>query len=117
MSSAKRPIIIIGESVLELKSSEYIIEGFKNFLLKNNLINKDWNAFNFLPQNASTVGLTDLNILPNDNMKKNSFFDKLNNNQFKLLYLLGSDNLEIKKIMNLLFIKVAMETEVQKLLI
>ena len=82
---------------LELKSSGYIIEGFKNFLLKNNLINKDWNAFNFLPQNASTVGLTDLNILPNDNMKKNSFFDKLNNNQFKLLYLLGSDNLEIKK--------------------
>ncbi len=97
LSSAKRPIIIIGESALELKSSEYIIEGFKNFLLKNNLINKEWNAFNFLPQNASTVGLTDLNILPNDNMKKNSFFDKLNNNQFKLLYLLGSDNLEIKK--------------------
>ena len=30
-------------------------------------------------------------------MKKNTFFDKLNNNQFKLLYLLGSDNLEIKK--------------------
>ena len=97
LSSAKRPIIIIGESALELKSSEYIIEGFKNFLLKNNLINKDWNAFNFLPQNASTVGLTDLNILTNDNMKKNTFFDKLNNNQFKLLYLLGSDNLEIKK--------------------
>ena len=97
LSSAKRPIIIIGESALELKSSEYIIEGFKNFLLKNNLINKDWNAFNFLPQNASTVGLTDLNILTDDNMKKNTFFDKLNNNQFKLLYLLGSDNLEIKK--------------------
>ncbi len=97
LSSAKRPIIIIGESALELKSSEYIIEGFKNFLLKNNLINKDWNAFNFLPQNASTVGLTDLNILSKDNMKKNTFFDKLNNNQFKLLYLLGSDNLEIKK--------------------
>ncbi len=97
LSSAKRPIIIIGESALELKSSEYIIEGFKNFLLKNNLINKDWNAFNFLPQNASTVGLTDLNILTDDNMKKNTFFYKLNNNQFKLLYLLGSDNLEIKK--------------------
>ena len=97
LSSAKRPIIIIGESALELKSSEYIIEGFKNLLLKNNFISEDWNAFNFLPQNASTVGLIDLNILPNYNTKKNSFFDKLKNNQFKLLYLLGSDNLEIKK--------------------
>ena len=29
--------------------------------------------------------------------KKNSFFEKLKNNQFKLLYLLGSDNLDIKK--------------------
>mgnify|MGYP003330451931 CR=1 FL=1 len=28
---------------------------------------------------------------------ENLFFDKLKNNQFKLLYLLGSDNLEIKK--------------------
>ena len=30
-------------------------------------------------------------------MRKNSFFEKLNNNQFKLIYLLGSDNLDIKK--------------------
>ena len=29
--------------------------------------------------------------------KKCSFFEKLNNKKFKILYLLGSDNLEIKK--------------------
>ena len=69
----------------------------KNFLKKNNFINKDWNAFNFLPQNASTVGLIDLNILTKEEEEKNSFFEKLKNNQFKLLYLLGSDNLDIKK--------------------
>ena len=97
LSSAKKPIIIIGESALELKSGEYIFESFKNFLKKNNFINKDWNAINFLPQNASTVGLIDLNILSEEQEKKNSFFEKLNNNQFKLLYLLGSDNLDIKK--------------------
>ena len=97
LSSSKKPIIIIGESALELNSGEYIVEGFINFLKKNNFINKEWNAFNFLPQNASTVGLIDLKILPKEDEKKSSFFDKLNNNQFKLLYLLGSDNLEIKK--------------------
>ena len=42
------------------------------------------------------------------NIDKNNnfiFFDKLKNKEFKLLYLVGSDNLEIKKMMSLLFIK------------
>ncbi len=95
--SAKKPIIIIGESALELNSGKYIFEETKNFLKKNNFISEDWNALNFLPQNASTVGLIDLKILSEENEKNYSFFDKLNGNQFKLLYLLGSDNLEIKK--------------------
>ena len=68
--SSKKPLIIIGESTLELESAEYIVEGFKNFLKKNNHINKEWNALNFLPQNASTVGLIDLNILSKENEKK-----------------------------------------------
>ena len=58
---------------------------------------KEWNALNFLPQNASTVGLIDLQILSKNEEEKISFFEKLKNNKFKLLYLLGSDNLEIKK--------------------
>ncbi len=95
--SSKKPIIIIGESALELKSGKYIFEEFKKFLNKNNFINKEWNALNFLPQNASTVGLIDLKVLPKEDEEKNSFFEKLKNNQFKLLYLLGSDNLDIKK--------------------
>ena len=107
--------MIIGESALELKSGKYIFEEFKKFLKENNFINKDWNAFNFLPQNASTVGLIDLQVLPNIEEEKNLFFEKLKTNQFKLLYLLGSDNLEIKKVMNLLFIKAVTAIEVQKL--
>jgi len=97
LASAKKPIIIIGESALELKSGKYIVEELKNYLKKNNFINKEWNAFNFLPQNASTVGLIDLKILQKEDEEKKSFFSKLKNNQFKVLYLLGSDNLEIKK--------------------
>ena len=80
-----------------MKSGKYIIEGFKNFLKKNNFINKDWNSFNFLPQNASTVGLIDLKILSKNDEEKFSFFQKLENKEFKILYLLGSDNLDIKK--------------------
>jgi len=97
LSSSNKPIIIIGESALELESGKYIVEEVKNFLKKNNLISKEWNAFNFLAQNASTVGLIDLKVLSKEDEEKNSFFEKLNKNQFKLLYLLGSDNLDIKK--------------------
>ncbi len=95
--SSKKPIIIIGESALELDSAKYIFEGIKSFLKNNNFISKDWNALNFLPQNASTVGLIDLDILSKKDEEKDSFFEKLNNNKLKILYLLGSDNLEIKK--------------------
>ena len=97
LKDAKKPIFIIGESVLELQNSKYILDKTKDFLIENNFINETWNAFNILVQNASTVGAIDLgfyNIENNDNF---GFFDKLQNNEFKLLYLVGSDNLKIKK--------------------
>ena len=41
--------------------------------------------------------MIDLKILPKNDEENFSFFEKLKSNKFKLLYLLGSDNLEIKK--------------------
>ncbi len=95
--SSKKPIVIIGESALELKSGRFVLEEIKNFLKKNNFINSEWNALNFLPQNASTTGLIDLKILNKNEEENSSFFGRLKENKFKLLYLLGSDNLDIKK--------------------
>ena len=95
--SSKKPIIIIGESALELQTGKYIFEEIKEYLMKNNFINEDWNALNILVQNASTVGLLDLKMLSQNNDNNFIFFDKLNSNKFKFLYLLGSDNLEFKK--------------------
>ena len=95
--SAKNPIIIIGESVLELESGKYIFEEIKNFLIQNNKISQDWNPLNILIQNASTVGLLDLKIIPDQKENNFTFFNNLDNKKFKLLYLLGSDNLDFKK--------------------
>jgi len=95
--SSKKPLIIIGESALELKSGAYIFEEVKDFLKKNNFINENWNALNILIRNASTVGAIDLKFF---NSKENNnfvFFDKLRDNDFELIYLVGSDNLKIKK--------------------
>ena len=95
--SSKKPIIIIGESALELKTGKFIFEEIKDFLMKNNLITEEWNALNILLQNASTVGLLDFKMLSQNNDNNFIFFDRLNSNKFKFLYLLGSDNLEFKK--------------------
>ena len=97
LKKSKKPIIIIGESALELKSGKYIFEEFKEFLKRNNLINEGWNSLNILPQNASTVGAIDLGILSYNNHNNYTFFEKLKNGDFKFLYLVGSDNLNFNK--------------------
>ena len=97
LKSAKKPLFIIGESALELKNAKYILEETKNFLIKNNFINETWNALNILVQNASTVGAIELKFYNIEDGNNFIFFDKLKNQDFKLLYLVGSDNIEIKK--------------------
>ena len=90
-------MIIIGESALELKSGKYIFESVKKFLFDNGFINDKWNALNVLTQNASTVGAIDLGFLNENTYNNLNFFNRLNNNEFDLLYFIGSDNLNFTK--------------------
>ncbi len=95
--ASKKPLVIIGESALEMKSGIFIFEEIKEFLLKNNFINKNWNALNILIQNASTVGCLDIKFFSSKSIYESDFFDKIKNNKFELIYLLGSDKLNINK--------------------
>jgi NADH-quinone oxidoreductase subunit G len=97
IKNSKKPIFILGESALELKNGSYIFEEMKNYLIKNKFISEDWNALNVLIQNASTVGALDLGLYNIEKDNNFLFFDKLEKNHFKLLYLVGSDNLHFKK--------------------
>ena len=91
--NSKKPMIILGNSFLNTKSANYLFYLIKEFLLNNNKFSQDWNPFNILSVDASTVGNFDLDIVNNhDELIKN-----LNNNKFKLIYLLGQDNLRFKK--------------------
>tara|TARA_Y100000590_G_scaffold396728_1_gene477677 strand:+ start:2303 stop:4342 length:2040 start_codon:yes stop_codon:yes gene_type:complete len=94
---SKKPIIIIGESALSGKAGEYIFETLKSFLIKNNFIRKDWNALNIIMQQASKVGALDLGVHSITRKENFSFFNKLDNESFKLIYLLGSDNINFDK--------------------
>ena len=97
LKSSKKPIFIIGESALELKNGQFVLEELKKYLIKNNFITESWNALNVLIQNASTVGAIDLGFYNLNENNNYVFFDKLEKGEYKVLYLVGSDNLHIKK--------------------
>ena len=62
-------------------------------MLKNNKLNDDWNSLNLLSSDAATVGNLDLDIID----QTNNLFQRLNDNKFKIIYLLGQDNLDFDK--------------------
>ena len=97
IKKSKKPMIIIGESALYGKTGQYVFESLKNFLLNNNFIRKDWNSLNVLTQQASRVGAIDLDFHSINEKENFSFFDKLKNNEFKFLYLLGVDDINFNK--------------------
>ena len=94
--NAKKPMIIIGESLLNLKSGKYIFEEIKNFLINNDKIDENWNSLNLISKNASSVGSYDLNLFSDDE-GKNKALDEINNGNIELLFLFGQDNLKLNK--------------------
>ena len=54
--NAKKPLIILGESLLNSNSSNYLFNQLKNFLLKITKFLMTWNSLNILSSDASTVG-------------------------------------------------------------
>ena len=90
---ANNPMIIIGESLLNLASSKYFFNSIKNFLTQNKKISEEWNSFNILSCDASTVGNYDLGIIN----ESNNLLEDLQNHKFDIVYLVGQDNLNFDK--------------------
>ena len=97
IKKSKKPLIIMGQSALYGKVGEYVFETLKSFLFSNNFITKEWNALNVLNQQASRVGAVDLGIHSAKEGQNYAFFDKLENNDFKFIYLLGADDINFDK--------------------
>ena len=91
--SAKKPMVILGESLLNANSSKYFFNKIKDFLIKNEKISEDWNPFNILSCDASTVGSYDLGLVNEDN----NLLGDLQNHKFDVVYLVGQDNLNFDK--------------------
>ena len=91
--NSKKPLVVLGESFLELKSANYLFYSLKEFLYKNNKFTKDWNPLNILFTDASTVGSIDLDLVD----QNNNILDDLKQNKFEIIYLLNQDNLDFVK--------------------
>lgn len=81
IKTSKKPIIIIGESVLNAKQGRFVLETSKSILKKYNSLN----GLNILHQSASSVGAIMLHAYTNtDDVLKN-----------EILYLIGADEINI----------------------
>ena len=96
IENSKKPLIIIGQTVLNLKSGKYVFEEIKKYLTSINKITNEWNSLNVLSKDASTVGSIDLNIISSTD-SQNVTLTKTLNNEFEVLFLIGQDNLKFKK--------------------
>ena len=96
IENSKKPIFIFGQSFFKLRSSNFLLEGLKKYLLSQNKINENWNPINILSRHASTVGSYDLNIVSGD-INSNEVLKKTLNNEFEVIFLIGKDNLEFNK--------------------
>jgi len=96
IKNSKKPLIILGQSILSLKSGKYIFESIKSFLKKNNKISEEWNSLNLISENAATIGSFDLGIYKTSD-GYNPILKDLEDHKFEIIYLLGQDNLKFKK--------------------
>ncbi len=81
IKTSKKPIIIIGESVLNAKQGRFVLETSKSILKKYNSLN----GLNILHQSASSVGAIMLQAYTNtEEVLKN-----------EILYLIGADEINI----------------------
>ena len=95
--NSSKPMVILGFSFFLGKSAKYFQEKLNSF--QKNYINeefKDWKIINVLSKDASTVGAFDLDII-NTSDGYNKTLEKLNNNEFELVFLFGQDNLNFSK--------------------
>ena len=94
--SSKKPIIILGQSILNSNNGAYVFEELKKYLKSINKINDNWNSLNILPINASDVGAHDLGIF-SSNDGSNKTLKKIQDNDSEIIFLIGQDNLKFKK--------------------
>ena len=99
-------MLIIGDNIFTRKDSKSILFFIYNLCKKFSIVQKKnnkiiWNGLNFLHYAASRVGALDLKFYSkNYNFNLDKLYSLSNKNKLDLIYLLGVDQIDVKKLTN-----------------
>ncbi|CAK0763830.1 NADH-quinone oxidoreductase subunit G [Azospirillaceae bacterium] len=95
LRNAKKPIVIVGASVLARKDSRAIQYEINRLVDGFGIVRQDWNGFNVLQAVASRVGGLDLGFLPSQGGKGTlGIVSAIANDEIDVVYLLGVDEID-----------------------
>jgi len=98
---SQKPMLILGNNIVNLADGAEIINLCKLIAEKYNLIQEDWNGFNIIHTAAARVGALDIGFVPqNKDTDLKQILDKAEAGEIKLVYLLGADEFDVNKLKN-----------------
>lgn len=96
LSSAKKPMMIIGTAALARPDGEEMFGACKLIAERCGLVKEGWNGFNFLNHAAGRVGALDLGFLPREGGRDiAAIFEGCKSGDVKFVYLLGADEFDM----------------------
>lgn len=99
LKNAKKPMIIIGNTVFKKKSAEKILARLIGISEKFGVISKDWNGLNILQKAAARVGALDVGFVPGKNGKATeAILAGAKKGNIEVVYLLGADEIDVSSL-------------------
>ncbi len=95
LNTAKKPMLILGLGAFSANNAQEIISLCKQIALKYNMVQSNWNGYNFLSTSTSMINALEVGF-SNNNFTKAKLLAKLVANDIKLLWLMNADNLEFE---------------------
>jgi len=99
LSAANKPMIIIGQSLLNRDDSIQIYSLLETFTDKFSIIQDDWNGFNVLQLTASRTGALDVGCFQKNRSLEDIYKDA-RNGKYKLVLSIGADEINYKEFKN-----------------
>ena len=94
LKDSKKPLIIFGSDAINGEQGEQILNLLKEIAEKYNIVNENWNGFNFLSKSTGLINGLELGF---DKEKTSDILDNVKNGKTKLLILMGvDDDIKIK---------------------
>ena len=89
LKNSKKPMVIFGSDAINNENGAEILNLIKEVADKYDVINKDWNGFNFLSKDTGLINGLELGF---DATNTESILKKVKNGDTKLLILMASDD-------------------------